>query len=136
MSDCASALIAAVGEIKKRYEGRHIAILLSGGVDTAAVLEANTILGQDDDSLKIDIKNAVTVLTSDLATDRPYAAPCATRHNIPHTILDVSLFDVLEMMPFCVRTLKTFDGMTLRNSFVIALAMKVTVSSFEILITL
>ena len=120
MTQCAVALIRAVSEIKKRYQGRNIAILLSGGVDTAAVVEANTLLGDE----KIDIKHAVTVLTSDLASDRPYATPCAVRNNIPHTVLDVSLFDVLEMLPFCVTTLKTFDGMTIRNSIVIALAMK------------
>ena len=124
MSQCAAALVHALSEIKNRYEGKRIAILLSGGVDTAAVLEANRVLQERGDDSSVNIQHAVTVITSDLATDRPYATPCAVRHGIPHHCLDVSLFDVLEMLPFCVKTLKTFDGMTLRNSIVIALAMK------------
>ena len=124
MSDCASALVFALSEIKQRYEFENIVILLSGGVDTAAVMEANAVLQQKGDNCKMDIKHAVTVLTSELATDRPYASPVAIRHGVSHHVLDVSLFDVLEMLPFCVRTLKTYDGMTLRNSIVIALAMR------------
>lgn len=124
MSDCATALVLALSEIKKRYESENIAILLSGGVDTAAVLEANDILDKQGDDCKMDIKHAVTVLTSELATDRPYASPVAIRHGVSHHVLDVSLFAILEMLPFCVHTLKTYDGMTLRNSIVIALAMR------------
>jgi asparagine synthase (glutamine-hydrolysing) len=124
MSECRIALMHAVSEIKKRYESENIAILLSGGVDTAAVMEANRYLGEESPDCQIDIKNAVTVLTSDLATDRPYASPVAVRHSISHHVLDVPLLAILEMLPFCVSTLKTFDGMTLRNSIVIALALK------------
>lgn len=124
MSDCRTALINAVREISLRYKHEDIAILLSGGVDTAALMEANECLGKEDEKLKIDIKNAVTVLTSDLATDRPYASPVAIRHHLTHHVLDVSLLELLELLPFCVRTLQTFDGMTLRNSIVIAMALK------------
>jgi asparagine synthase (glutamine-hydrolysing) len=124
MSECRIALMNAVSEIKKRYESENIAILLSGGVDTAAVMEANRYLGEESPDCQIDIKNAVTVLTSDLATDRPYASPVAVRHSILHHVLDVPLLTILEMLPFCVSTLKTFDGMTLRNSVVIALALQ------------
>ena len=123
MVDCRAALINAVREISLRYEHEDITILLSGGVDTAALMEANECLGREDVNSKIDIKNAVTVLTSDLATDRPYAAPVAIRHSVTHHILDVSLHELLELLPFCVKTLKTFDGMTLRNSIVIAMAL-------------
>ena len=123
MLDCRAALINAVREISLRYEHEDIAILLSGGVDTAALMEANECLGREDVNSKIDIKNAVTVLTSDLATDRPYASPVAIRHSVTHHILDVSLHELLELLPFCVKTLKTFDGMTLRNSIVIAMAL-------------
>ena len=124
MLECRIALMHALSEIKKRYESENIAILLSGGVDTAAVMEANRYLGEESGDCQMDIKNAVTVLTSDLATDRPYASPVAVRHSLTHHVLDVSLLAILEMLPFCVRTLKTFDGMTLRNSIVIALALK------------
>ena len=126
MADCRTALIHAVREISLRYQQEEeeiFAILLSGGVDTAALLEANHCLGLEDIDAKIDIKHAVTVLTSDLATDRPYAAPVAVRHSVPHHTLDVSLLQLLELLPFCVKTLKTFDGMTLRNSIVIAMAL-------------
>ena len=109
-----------MSDIKARYENENIAILLSGGIDTAAVMEANAELGES----KISIQNAVTVLTSESATDRPYAALVAIRHSLSHHILDVDLRGVLEMLPFCVKTLRTFDGMTLRNSIVIALALK------------
>lgn len=63
MSDCASALVFALSEIKQRYEFENIVILLSGGVDTAAVMEANAVLQQKGDNCKMDIKHAVTVLT-------------------------------------------------------------------------
>lgn len=120
MSECRTALMRAMSDIKARYENENIAILLSGGVDTAAAKEANGELGDS----KIIIQNAVTVLTSESATDRPYASPVAIRHSLSHHILDVNLLAVLEMLPFCVKTLRTFDGMTLRNSIVIALALK------------
>jgi hypothetical protein len=90
------------------YINTYIYVYIYIGVDTAAVLEANSLM--DD---KLDIKSAVTVLTS-VASDRPYASAVAIRHHTPHHILDVSLLNVLDMLPFCVRTLKTFDGMTLR----------------------
>lgn len=110
----------AMLDITGRYENENVSILLSGGVDTAAVMEANTELGKSG----LRIQNAVTVLTSESATDRPYASLVATRHSLSHHILDVTLLGVLEMLPFCVKTLRTFDGMTLRNSIVIALALK------------
>jgi asparagine synthase (glutamine-hydrolysing) len=118
MSSCRSALIGALKEIKNTYKSEHMVILLSGGVDTAAVLEANSLMED-----RLEIRSAVTVLAGE-ASDRPYASAVALRHNTPHHLLDVSLLNVLEMLPFCISTLKTFDGMTLRNSIVIALAMK------------
>jgi asparagine synthase (glutamine-hydrolysing) len=118
MAGCRSALMGALKGIKHRYKSEHMVILLSGGVDTAAVLEANSLM---EDRLKI--KSAVTVLAGE-ASDRPYASAVALRHDTPHHLLDVSLLNVLDMLPFCISTLKTFDGMTLRNSIVIALAMK------------
>ena len=92
-------------------------ILLSGGVDTAAIIEANSLLNDD----AIIIQHAVTVLVSDrTAMDRPYSLLVAEKHNLNHTLVDEPLTTFLCLVPSTIRLLKTFDGMTLRNSLVIA----------------
>jgi asparagine synthetase B (glutamine-hydrolysing) len=113
---CQEALVSAVRECKSRFPS--CAILLSGGVDTAAILEANRLLRTD----SIVIENAVTVLTAECeAFDRPYAGVVSRRHQLQnHTLVDVPLDTFLQFAPLCIRALRTFDGMTLRNSLVIA----------------
>jgi asparagine synthetase B (glutamine-hydrolysing) len=73
-------------------------------------------------------RRAVSCLTSDYpASDRPYIHLGAQRHSLhslsSHSIIDLPLESFLSHAQFCIRVLKTFDGMTLRNSIVIAAAM-------------
>jgi asparagine synthetase B (glutamine-hydrolysing) len=92
-------------------------VLLSGGIDTSAVVAANNLL-QDRGIL---IEHAVTVLTSDRsALDRPYASLVAEKYGFDHHIVDAPLETFLSTANVCIKALKTFDGMTLRNSLVIA----------------
>ena len=112
--DCRQALMKTLAEFKKSVPS--CGILLSGGVDTSAIIEANSLL---DDA--IIIQHAVTVLVSDrIAMDRPYSLLVAEKHNLNHTLVDEPLTTFLSLVPSSIRLLKTFDGMTLRNSLVIA----------------
>ena len=124
---CREALVDAVAAIARRCEGEQavVGILLSGGVDTAAVLEANLLLARRKICPSLTIAKTFTVFASPAASDRPYAAAVIRRHTLESKslALDVELKDVLKMVPFCVRTLKTFDPMTLRNAIVTALAL-------------
>ena len=113
--DCRQALMKTLAEFKKRVPS--CGMLLSGGVDTTAIVEANSLLNDD----AIIIKHAVTVLVSDkIALDRPYSLLVAEKHNLNHTLVDEPLTTFLSLVPSTIKLLKTFDGMTLRNSLVIA----------------
>ena len=113
---CREALVNAVRECQSRFPS--CAILLSGGVDTAAILDANQLLRPE----SILIENAVTVMTSDCeAFDRPYAEVVSRRHQLEnHVLVDSPLDTFFQFAPLCISSLRTFDGMTLRNSLVIA----------------
>ena len=114
---CRAVLIAAVRRIAARHPG-GVHVLLSGGVDTAAALEANLAAGSP-----LRIRGGLTVLAGGGGSDRPYAAAVAARHGAPHRVLDVPLDAVVERIPDCVRALRTFDGMELRNSAAVAVAL-------------
>jgi hypothetical protein len=121
---CGAAVKSALQRIHKRHPGKSFALLLSGGVDTAAVLEANAQVGVDS---QIPFKYLVSVVAGEAATDRPYVDLVSKKHSsFPSHIIDTNLTALLDIIPFCVKVLRTFDGMTLRNSAVIAL-----VSFFE-----
>ncbi len=93
-------------------------IILSGGVDTCCVLEACKAAG-------VAFGAAITVVTSDTASDRPYACAIAQQHSLPHHLIQITLKELLEQaLPLCVRTLQTFDGMELRNAMVVAVALQ------------
>ena len=143
---CREALKQALHEIKAKYGNstststntntntntstnssatgnKRMAILLSGGVDTAAIMECNERLLPAHARLPLAV--AVAVFATPDATDRPYCALLRTRHaSVEHHSVDTTLEGLLQALPACVHTLRTFDGMTLRNSLVIALAMQ------------
>ena len=115
---CRSALVSSLQSLLEVYPvDEKVAILLSGGVDTCAILEAAIFLKECP-----RISAAFTVGTSN-AVDIIYAKTISIQHNLTHHILDTSLDELLLMLPFCVQTLKCFDGMELRNSIVVAAAL-------------
>ena len=121
---CNSALKHALLQIKQRHPQKTMAILLSGGVDTAAIMEAHSQLSTEAKFLP-SLTTAVAVFATETATDRPYCALLRERHpHINHASIDTSLDALLLILPFCVQSLATFDGMTLRNSLVIAMAIQ------------
>lgn len=92
-------------------------MILSGGVDTGAVVCAAAEAG-------VQVTAAITVLTSEAATDRPYAEAIAKALGIKHYPINISLPELLNrQLPACVRALQTFDGMELRNAIVVSEAL-------------
>ena len=119
---CRSRLISSVERLWKTEWGlpkdsAQVGLILSGGVDTCAVLESLLSLG-----LRPSI--AFTVFASPDATDRPYASGLAKQCPwMEHVVLECSPTELLEApLGLCVKSLGTFDGMELRNSIVVARA--------------
>ena len=90
-------------------------LLLSGGLDTSI------LAGPAKDS---GTKAALTVLATENAPDGPFAAAVAAKAGFVHHVVRTDLDDLLREVPFVVRTLKTFDPMEIRNSAVIARALR------------
>ena len=131
---CRAKLVAALRRIWEREwalpssgpgaraAASKVGILLSGGVDSAAVLEAFVqALG----GLRPAV--ALTVLCDSSATDRPYSAAIAAQHaphGLRHVTIECAAQELLGApLDLCVRALGTFDGMELRNSVVVARAL-------------
>ena len=55
-------------------------LILSGGVDTCAILEASSRLG-------IKFSGAFTVITGDESPDKGFAMAAAKQHGLDHTII-------------------------------------------------
>lgn len=92
-------------------------LILSGGVDTCAILEACSKLG-------IVFSAAVTVVTSQAdSPDYGYSTAAAQQHSLEHHVVTLTPKDLVDryLQP-CIQELHTFDGMTLRNSLVVAAA--------------
>ena len=109
----------ALSQIAARTDSKTRCIILSGGVDTCAILAASKELG-------VTYGAAFTVLCGgDDSPDRTFATAAAAEHSLPHHIIEVKPDDLLgTYLPKCVKLLNTFDGMTLRNSLVVAAAMR------------
>lgn len=90
-------------------------LLLSGGLDTSILAEPAKASGA---------KAAVTVLASEGAADGPFAAAVAAKYGLVHQVVRTDLDGLLPEVPFVVETLKTFDPMEIRNSIVIARALR------------
>ncbi|KAI8324490.1 adenine nucleotide alpha hydrolases-like protein [Martensiomyces pterosporus] len=110
------------------------AILLSGGLDTSIASEVvKTMTPRSKESklqtgitLTIDPSKNPLAETNGLFKQQPqdieYARKIAVKLGLKHHVLTPTLDELLngEMMRLCVRVLRTFDGMGLRNSVVIA----------------
>lgn len=93
-------------------------LILSGGVDTCAILEASSRLG-------IKFSGAFTVITGDESPDKGFAMAAAKQHGLDHTIIRLTPKELVDTyLPVCVELLECYDGMTLRNSLVVAAAFK------------
>ena len=92
-------------------------LILSGGVDTCAILAAATKLG-------IHFDAAVTVVTEEKSPDFGYATAAAKEHgSLKHYVVRLTAEElVTTYLPVCIKLLGIFDGMTLRNSLVVAAA--------------
>lgn len=91
------------------------AILLSGGLDTSIIAYLAAPLG---------LKDAVTVLASRDAPDGPHSAAVARRLGLRHHVVESDLAGVLYEVPFVCHVLRTFDPMEIRNSAVVARALR------------
>lgn len=90
-------------------------MLLSGGLDTAILAPLAAQGG---------MHAAVTVLTGPDAPDRPFAHAVAVEQHWEHHVVDISFEDLLTETDLVVKTLRTFDPMEIRNSIVIARALR------------
>ena len=109
---------AALTAIADRTEPSERCIILSGGVDTCAILACAKELG-------VTFAAALTVLTGETSPDRGFAVAAAREHSLPHHVIEVTSSALVESyLPSCVNLLATFDGMTLRNSLVVAAAFR------------
>lgn len=96
-----------------------LGLILSGGVDTCAILDAAA-------SLNIVFEVAITCVIGETSPDELYAKYAAYKHskNVKkHVIVQMTHEDlVTSYLPRTIKTLKVWDGMTLRNSLVISAA--------------
>lgn len=87
-------------------------------MDTCAILACAKELG-------VTFAAGITVLTGEVSPDREFAVAAAKEHELTHHIIDVTTEALVNTyLPACVKLLNTFDGMTLRNSLVVAAAMR------------
>ncbi|GMH45120.1 hypothetical protein BSKO_13077 [Bryopsis sp. KO-2023] len=122
-------LIKATRDVLDQEDGAY-GVILSGGVDTAAVVEAIKLLNDEDGSRYPLPDLVVTVFASEDATDRKYAPEVAKAFGVEHRIIETTCESLIandELLDLCVATLETFDGMELRNSLIPALAIKTVV---------
>jgi asparagine synthetase B (glutamine-hydrolysing) len=113
---CREKLLAAVAAIGKCTEAKGRVLILSGGVDTCAILAAASEVG-------VTFEAGFTVVTGDDSPDKNFASAAATEKGLVHHIIHITSEDLLiTYLPACVQLLNTFDGMTLRNSLVVAAA--------------
>ena len=111
-------LCAAVRDIATRSLPGDRCLILSGGVDTCAILAAAEEVG-------VSFAAGITVLTGDDSPDKEFAVAAATAHGLAHHVVFVTASDLVQTyLPQCADSLHTFDGMTLRNSLVVAAAFR------------
>jgi asparagine synthase (glutamine-hydrolysing) len=90
-------------------------LLLSGGLDTSILAHVAAPRGTTD---------AVTVVVGPDAPDLPFAQGVARKLELRHHVVGVSLEDILAEVDLVVGTMMTFDPMEVRNSVVIARALR------------
>mmetsp|Transcript_33527 Transcript_33527/g.67677 ORF Transcript_33527/g.67677 Transcript_33527/m.67677 type:complete len:358 (+) Transcript_33527:885-1958(+) len=121
VDDFRSIFEASLTGIKARTDGdtSRRCLILSGGVDTCAILKAAERIG-------MTFSGAFTVITSDASPDKGFAEAAAKQHNLSHQVIRLTSQELVDIyLPICVKLLGCYDGMTLRNSLVVAAAFKV-----------
>lgn len=115
--ECRRNLCTSLRKISEKTDPKRRAIILSGGVDTCAILEAAV-------SIQMEFAVAITVVIgNNNSPDEAFATLAATQHGIKHHIIRMTADDLVnEHLPKTVKLLQTWDGMTLRNSLVISAA--------------
>mmetsp|Transcript_37103 Transcript_37103/g.68126 ORF Transcript_37103/g.68126 Transcript_37103/m.68126 type:complete len:367 (-) Transcript_37103:50-1150(-) len=97
---------------------RERCIILSGGVDTCAIMSAARKLG-------IKFGGALTVVTGDESPDLGFSSACAAEHGLEHHIVRLTADELVDIfLPDTIELLKIYNGMLLRNSLVIAAVFK------------
>ena len=128
-SECKRRLTQATKNIietiqrRKASEGKPsndgtLGLILSGGVDTCAILEAASSLG-----VVFDV--AITVVIGETSPDELYSKYAAWKHNLTkrHVVVKMTPKDLVEIyLPKTVEACQVWDGMTIRNSLVISAA--------------
>ncbi|KAL7510348.1 hypothetical protein ACHAXN_011995 [Cyclotella atomus] len=93
-------------------------IILSGGVDTCAILAAAASIG-------MSFGGALTVVTGHDSPDFGFSSACAQEHGLDHHAICLSAEELIdEYLPTVVKQLKIYNGMLIRNSLVIAAVFK------------
>jgi len=109
---------SSLSDIAARTDPATRCIVLSGGVDTCAILSAARELG-------IAFGGALTVITGDDSPDGGFSAACAAEHGIPHHVVRLTSDElVAQYLPEVVELLRIYNGMLIRNSLVIAAVFK------------
>ncbi|GIL72285.1 hypothetical protein Vretimale_19953 [Volvox reticuliferus] len=114
-SELRKALGCALTDISqnRQWDVNAACILLSGGLDSAIVAEVG--------GKQLGLKTALTVTCSDDATDLPYAAASAAAAGLEHIVIRIPLDELLRRyLPSVVRTIQSFDPMSLRNDIAIS----------------
>ncbi len=91
------------------------ALLLSGGLDTSVLAPLADRNGT---------RTAITVLVGRSAPDRGPSARIARELRWDHRVRAVAPAELMEVAPTVVRTLRTFEPIEVRNSLVIAFALR------------
>jgi asparagine synthase (glutamine-hydrolysing) len=93
-------------------------IILSGGVDTCAILSASKNIG-------MTYGAAMTVVTGEDSPDFGFSTACAEEHGLQHHVIRLTADELIaDFLPDVVKQLKIFNGMLIRNSLVIAAVIK------------
>ncbi len=97
------------------YPGERVCALLSGGIDSTIVT-----------SLAKEIIKDLHVYTVAVAGSRDlaYAQNYAQGYNLPHTILKITLNDLLKQLPDVIAALETFDAALIRSAIPMFLVSK------------
>jgi len=108
----------AILDIAAKTDPKKRCLILSGGVDTCAILAAARNVG-------VTFEAGFTVSCVSTSPDHEFAAAAAKEHDLEHHILHITPDELVSNhLPDCVRELNTFDGMTLRNSLVVSAVFK------------
>jgi len=118
VDECRHRLCTSLQNVSEITDAKSRAIILSGGVDTCAILAAAA-------SIKMKFAVAITVVIGNDSPDEAFAKHAAEQHGIEHYIVRTTAEDLVEeYLPRTIELLQTWDGMTLRNSLVVSAAFK------------